>query len=53
MTMARPGLLSKADRRRTAVANSVRIQRQRFENWQRKSPPATAVLVRLIRLLAR
>jgi len=53
MTLARQAQMSKADRRRTAVANSLRVQRQRFESWQRSSPPATAVLVRLIRLLAR
>ena len=53
MTMARPASLPKPDRRRIAVAHNVRIQRQRFETWQRSSPPTTAVLVRLIRLLAR
>lgn len=53
MTLARPAQASKADRRRTAAATALRIQRQRFESWQRKSPPSTAVLVRLIRLLAR
>ena len=53
MTLARPAQASKTDRRRTAAANAQRIQRQRFESWQRSAPPSTAVLVRLIRLLAR
>jgi hypothetical protein len=53
MTVARPASLSKADRRRTVAATAQRIQRQRFETWQRSAPPATAVLVRLIRILAR
>lgn len=53
MTLARPSQASKADRRRLATANALRVQRQRFESWQRSTPPATAVLVRLIRLLAR
>jgi hypothetical protein len=52
MTLARPAQASKSDRRRTA-ARSPAYQRQRFESWQRSAPPSTAVLVRLIRLLAR
>jgi hypothetical protein len=53
MTLARPAQASKSDRRRTAAAQSLRVQRQRFESWQRSAAPSTAVLVRLIRLLAR
>jgi hypothetical protein len=53
MNLARPASLSKADRRRTTVAQTLRIQRQQFESWQRSAKPATAVLVRLIRILAR
>jgi|SoimicmetaTmtLPC_FD_contig_31_8423485_length_401_multi_2_in_0_out_0_2 hypothetical protein len=53
MTLARLAQPSKTDRRRSAAAQALRIQRQRFESWQRSAPPSTAVLVRLIRLLAR
>jgi len=53
MTMARPAQASKTDQRRSAAAQALRIQRQRFESWQRSAQPSTAVLVRLIRLLAR
>lgn len=42
---------SRSELRRMSRARARRIQLRQFQSWQRWTPPQTATLVRLVRLL--